>query len=230
MRFFLFSMVMISTILASNAALVERVSGKTFEVKAQGAVGMSAVVMRTIGNYESIIASAQVVEAKEDTLTLKTTPFEALAQGALPSYEAPVAEGDTVYLGWMYERVLLIAPTVSSYTQLSSDTQKLFTHSDMFAAFLSKIGHPSPLKEDFQTFCRTYDLGLLQFAIAQKLYEVDCNTFAVVASHDIEEAKGEKMLPFYSRVQSIDANWWGEGSARIKEFERYYLELLGVSQ
>ena len=33
-------------------------------------------------------------------------------------------------------------------------------------------------------------------------------------------------LPFYSRVEEIDANWFGDGSDELEEYAPHYYELL----
>jgi hypothetical protein len=36
----------------------------------------------------------------------------------------------------------------------------------------------------------------------------------------------KKQTPFYTRVEKIDANWWGAGSSEMETYAPHYYELL----
>ena len=128
----------------------------------------------------------------------------------------------------MHDRILLIAPTEASYDLVTtSQKNKTFINADLFAVSISKEGHPSPLKEDFQRFCTDYDVGIIEFVVGQKVFRVDAYAFKVLEKIDVNFPQTKAQVPFYSRVEKIHADMWGEGSDEIKHYESYYLSLLG---
>ena len=190
-------------------------------------VGTSAIVLHRINaNYEAILALAEVVSSKEKTL-LKLQEFKSDKQDALPKLTLKPAVGDRVRLNWMYERAMVIAPNLLALKTIETRYKdKTFVHPDLFVAYLSDEGHPSPLKEDFQYFCRSYDLGLLFFYVKGSVKRVDCNSFKVLDSYAMELKDSKIEKPMYSRIKKISADWWGEGSDPIKDYDAYYLKLL----
>lgn len=229
MRKLLFFGLLTASLFAQNFT-IQKADSDSIEINSQPInKGVSAIVIHRINDsFEMIVARALVVNSAEGKVTLSIKPFKDLSQEALPHLNTHPVVGDTVVVPWLYQRSLLVTPTLSSYSTLSaSQSGVTFIHPDIFAAHLSKEGHPSPLKADFQDFCRQYDVGLLQFAVKSTLYKVDCNSFAVVGKEKIGETSGKQQLPFYSRIKEIDADWWGEGSDPVKDYEKYYLKLLG---
>jgi len=91
---------------------------------------------------------------------------------------------------------------------------------------LSYKGHPTPLQKDFKNFCNNVSVGLLFFYIEQNLYTVDCHSFKILNIQNAPLQQKEQKLPFYSRLEKIEANWFGEGSDELEDYEPYYYELL----
>jgi hypothetical protein len=99
-------------------------------------------------------------------------------------------------------------------------------HIDIFATIISYRGHPTPLKEDFNAMNLASSVGLLFIYLDKKLYTVDIKTFVILSISDAPLVQDTLQLPFYSRVEKIEANWWGEGSNELEVYEPYYFELL----
>lgn len=196
--------------------------------KTKWPVGTSGIVLHKINQkHETILGRVEVV-SHGDTTQLKVLPFTELKQEALPTLKTRPAKGDRVRLGWMHKRILLIAPTKESYELVTrSQTDQTFISSDLFAVTISKEGHPSPLKADFKRFCTDYDIGVIEFIVGQTIYKVDAYSLKVLEKIAVNFPQAQAKVPFYSRVEKIHADMWGAGSDRIKDYEKYYLRLLG---
>ena len=69
-------------------------------------------------------------------------------------------------------------------------------------------------------------VGLLFIYIDKKLYTVDIRSFVILNISDVSLVQDSVQLPFYSRIETIEANWWGEGSNELENYEPHYYELL----
>ena len=69
-------------------------------------------------------------------------------------------------------------------------------------------------------------VGLLFIYLDKKLYTVDIKTFHILNISDAPLTQDSVKLPFYSRVEKIEANWFGEGSNELEDYEPHYYELL----
>jgi hypothetical protein len=193
-------------------------------------VGMSGFVVHHFDDKHSSILKNAVVESydSESSLAmLKLSDFTELENSALPKGKWNVKEGDTAILAFGYSRALLIAPSANIYNKITKSTKTIqWLHPDIFATLLSVNGHPTPLKEDFNEFSASTYVGLLFIFLDNKLYTVDAKSFKILSSSDVAIESGEIKLPFYSRVEEIDANWFGAGSSELEEYEPHYYELL----
>jgi hypothetical protein len=194
-------------------------------------VGVSGFVVKKIAtNHTSIVNGVSVVRFDPATKTayLKLKPFTMFVNNNLPKGKWHAQKGDSVILAFGYNRGLLIAPSEETYYTLKQAIKgEAFVHPDVFATLLSYRGHPTPLQKDFTAFCDNVSIGLLFFYLEQNLYTVDCHSFKVLNMQQapLKQASQTK-LPFYSRVEEIDANWFGEGSQELEDYEAYYYNLL----
>jgi len=192
-------------------------------------VGMSAFVVHDIApNHTSILKNAVVTDYNKETriATLQMYTFDALLNNALPSGKWKVKVGDSVELAFAYSRALLIVPSEEIYYQISKSVRIQWIHPDIFATVLSYRGHPTPLKSDFKAFSIATSVGLLFIYLDKKLYTIDIKSFAVLNISEAPLTQDSVKLPFYSRVDEIDANWFGEGSDELESYAPYYYELL----
>jgi len=209
------------------------VDEKNDEVKIQISkidVGMSGFIIHHITKeHSSILKNVEVksFDAATKTAVLTTTPFTILKNSALPSGKWKPEVGDTVELAFNYSRALLIAPTEEIYHRITKSVQIEWVHPDLFATVLSFKGHPTPLKSDFKAMSIATSVGLLFVYLEQKVYTLDIRSFKILNISDapLKEQKDAK-LPFYSRVEKIDAAWFGEGSDEMKSYSPHYYELL----
>ena len=191
-------------------------------------VGMSGFVVHRLAPDRTVIVQGVRVKSIEGTRAkLSLTPFSLFVNNNLPRYEHGAQKGDMVVLAFGYNRGLIIAPNEEIFYTLKKALKgEVIIHPDVFTTFLSYKGHPSPLKEDFTAFSDNITLGLLFFFIEQKLYTVDSHSFTILGIQDAPLKQQSTQKPFYARIKEIDANWFGEGSDEIEDYEAYYYGLL----
>lgn len=193
-------------------------------------IGMSGYIVHKFTNTNSSILRNIVVKSfdKESKIAvLKMSKFDDLKHNALPIGLWKVKVGDTAVLAFAYSRAVLIAPNADVYHTLTRGTSSIqWIHPDIFATTLSSNGHPTPLKEDFDEMSVSSTVGLYFFYIQNKLFTVDARSFKILNISDTKIEQKNTILPFYSRVDKIDAAWWGEGSNYLENYEPYYYELL----
>jgi len=192
-------------------------------------VGVSGFVVRHITPEHSTILKNAVVQsfdAKTEMATIKMSPFTALNSNALPHGKWQVQVGDMVELAFGYSRSLLIAPNEKIYYKIARSVKTQWIHPDLFATILSFRGHPTPMKEDFEAMANASSVGLLFIYLDQKVYTLDIKSFKILSISDAKLKQTKVHLPFYTRVNNIDADWWGAGSSRMKHYAPHYYELL----
>lgn len=192
-------------------------------------VGMSGFILKHISkNHSTILSNAVVVafDKENATATLRLSEYDGLKNNSLPSGKWKAAVGDEAIFAFGYNRALLIAPNEAIYHKITKHVKIEWIHPDLFATTLSYRGHPTPLKEDFDNFSSVASAGLLFIYLDQKVYTIDMKSFAILNISDAPFEQKTLKLPFYSRVEKIDANWFGEGSDELSVYEPYYYGLL----
>ena len=192
-------------------------------------VGMSGFIVKKLDKNHSAILKSVVVRSfnKESKIaTLQISDFLTLKNDALPTGKWEVEVGDIAELTFGYTRALLISPNDEIYHKISKSVKVQWVHPDIFTTILSYNGHPRPLKEDFDYFSSSTSVGLLFIYLDKKLYTLDIKSFVILNISDAPLDQEEVKLPFYSRIDKISSNWFGEGSSELEAYEPYYYELL----
>jgi len=192
-------------------------------------VGMSGFVVHKIDDTHTIILKNAVVKGYDKatkTATIELSEFNALSNSALPSGRWNIEIGDTVVLAFGYTRGLLIAPNEEIYYRISKHSKVQWIHPDIFATILSFNGHPTPLREDFTKISISSSIGLVYIFLDNVVYTLDAKTFKILTTTEAKFTQDETKLPFFTRVEKIDANWWGEGSNELEDYEPHYYELI----
>ena len=193
-------------------------------------VGMNGFISHEIAkDHIAILKNIEVIDFDKESkiAKLKMSPYTALSTNALPSGKWIVSSGDTAVLAFGYSRGLLIAPTDEIYHRITKSVKNLqWIHPDIFATRLSYNGHPTPLRKDFTEFSISTSVGIVFLYIDEKLFTLDARSFKILAITDAHLKQESTQLPFYTRVQEIDASWWGDGSDELLSYEPYYYQLL----
>jgi len=179
-------------------------------------IGVSGFVIHKIADgHTSILKSAEVIAYDKGTkiATLKLADYNIFKNNSLPSGKWHVEVGDTAQLAFAYSRALLIAPSEEIYHKITKSVDIQWVHPDLFATILSYKGHPTPLKEDFNTMSVDGGVGLLFIYLNKKVYTLDIKSFSILSISDAPLIQKDAKIPFYSRVGRITANWFGEGSS-----------------
>ncbi|MBU1659309.1 plasminogen-binding N-terminal domain-containing protein [bacterium] len=193
-------------------------------------VGMSGFIVHKLNDTHSSILKNVVVEdynKDTQTATLKLSDYDVLRNNSLPKGKWRVEVGDIAVLAFGYSRAFLVAPSEEIFHRITTSAKTVqWVHPDIFATILSFNGHPTPLKEDFDVLSNSVSVGLLFVYLNQKLYTLDSKSFKILNISEAPLVQKSVTLPFYTRVEKIDAAWWGEGSSRLEDYEPYYYELL----
>ncbi|MDD5158016.1 plasminogen-binding N-terminal domain-containing protein [Sulfurimonas sp.] len=192
-------------------------------------VGVSGFIVHSVDkNHEMILKNAVVVEFDKDSkiAKLKLEKYTQLDSNALPSGKWGIKNGDMAVLAFGYSRGLLIAPNEDIYYKVAKSANIQWIHPDIFATYLSFSGHPTPLRADFTKMSTTTSVGLIYLFLNDRVYTLDAKSFKILTVTEVKLAQESVNLPFYTRVEKIEASWWGEGSGRLKEYEPYYYELI----
>ena len=227
---FLLSSLLSGSVLRSTIVSVDS-QNKTANIKIDKIdVGMSGFVVHNLSKEHTSILKNVVVESFDEQngiATLKLSDFEGLQNDALPRGKWSVQVGDTVELAFGYSRALLISPTVEIYSKITKSTRSIeWIHPDIFVSILSSQGHPTPLKDDFEKMRNSMSVGLLFFYIKGNLFTVDAKSFKILNVSEVSLEQKDVRLPFYSRIEEIDAAWFGEGSEEMENYDDYYSLLL----
>jgi hypothetical protein len=205
--------------------------GKSAQIKtARVEPGVSGFVVRHFTKEHSAIIADAVTTGYDDTngmLTVALSPYTGLKQNFLPTGEWKPQAGDELILAFAYTRGVLIAPTREVYRTLTDKIKTVdWVHPDALATFLSFRGHPTPLQKDLSNFCTLATTGLLFIYLDDSLFTLDCQSMRLLQISKGSVAYTDPQLPFYSRLEKIGANWFGEGSGRLDAYAPYYLELM----
>ena len=193
-------------------------------------IGMSGFILHNISDQHSVILkSIEVTSYDKNTkiVTLAVNDYTALRQNSLPTGKWHVEVGDTAILAFGYSRGFLVAPSEEIYHRITKSTKSFeWVHPDLFATILSFNGHPTPLKEDFADLSVTTSVGIIFIYLDKKVFTLDSKSFKILSISDAPLVQDSINLPFYTRVEEIEANWWGEGSDELEDYEPHYYELM----
>lgn len=192
-------------------------------------IGSSGVILKQDKNNQIYIAAKVILKEKNgEFANLEVLPFKELGQDAFPSLNLPIEKGDVVLMNYLYNRSLIVAPTLEAFRVSSERFEDIdFVHPDLVAAYLSRHFSPEPSKKDFQKNCATNATGLIYFVLDKQAVFVDCNSFKVLKSFESSEIN-EFQAPFYSNVKEVKELLFDFFNSEIKNYDKYYKKLLGL--
>ena len=190
-------------------------------------IGSSGVVIHHFDETKtSIIARVSVVKKEGGFATVQFEPFDLLEQSAFPLPGILPQTGDTVILNYLYNRALIVAPNSIVFNEISGHfTSVQWIHPDLMAAHLASERKPNPEREEFRKMCQAHSAGIIFFALNQKGYVADCQSFKVLKTFNSGRISAYQ-LPFYNRVEGIESSFWNFGSKVISDYNAHYGALL----
>jgi hypothetical protein len=148
---------------------------------------------------------------------IKYLPLVKLKNQALATPKIMPKKGDSIIFGLYNFRGLIIAPNQNIYLSTKIKYPNItFINSDIFATYFTT----KPQKEDFFSFCRDYNVGIIDF-ILDKEYIVDCESFAILESHKSKVAKYTK--PFFATYSKFKVGFF---SSKPNDWINYYKSML----
>jgi len=187
-------------------------------------IGQSGIVNHTYEDgHKLVVSSAFVTSSNENSSTIKFLPFLDLKQNALPTANRKALNGDEFVLNYLYDFSLLIAPNNDSFKSVrNSFKSNTFMHSDMFGAFLKYIHRPLPTKEIIKDYALAQNMGTIFIVIESTVYILDSRTLAILDKKQISNFIGENQMPFYTRVEKIEASIFDADVSKWLEIAKKY--------
>jgi hypothetical protein len=191
-------------------------------------VGTSGIVIhRYDEKHRAIVASAVTVMSNENGTTIELLPYRGLMHSKLPTIKTEPQNGDTVILGYLYDRILPIVPNKASFEKAKEAfTNLTLIHPDLFAVELAKEKQPLPQKRHFQRMCEKMHLGLVLFMFQDGSDFIDCVSWKKVGHVDLKSVDGEHFKsPFFHRFNAIPSAPFDWSNHTMNQFDQYYKKL-----
>ncbi|BDY12661.1 plasminogen-binding N-terminal domain-containing protein [Hydrogenimonas cancrithermarum] len=188
-------------------------------------IGASGIVIhRYNDSHRAIVASAAITASDASGTKIHLLPYHGLVQPKLPTIKTKPQNGDTVILGYLYDRVLPIVPNQKSLEKAKAEFPHLtLVHPDLFAAELSKVKEPLPRKRHFRRMCEKMHLGLVMFMFQDGTDFIDCISWKKVGHADVASVdEKEFKAPFFHRFESIPSAFFDWSDYTMNDFDRYY--------
>lgn len=191
----------------------------------KGATGI--VVSNITPNKDAIVASARALSSGNE-IKISFETMTDLAQDALPRALILPKVGDKALFYLFDDRATIIAKNQSDYQKIAESEKKTWVHPDLFAALLTKERIGEPDAKHFSSFCKTYSVGTIYFAIKNRVYITDCQSMEILEEKAFaSENKNEFESPFFKRTGEIETGYLGILKSSVKEYDSHYLKLLG---
>jgi len=189
--------------------------------------GMSGIVIHEYDEtHKAIVATAQVQSSNRSQTTLILSKFDGLQNKKLPNIKTKPQKGDSVLLGYLYNRVLPIVPNQATLQKVKENfSDFMIIHPDIFAVELSKDKKPLPEVKDFQNVCKKINIGLVMFVFKDGSDFIDCNSWKKIYHRDLGYVEGKTVEPFYNRIGEIAEPIFDWSSYSLGNFDIYYKNL-----
>jgi len=172
--------------------------------------GMSAVVVHDYGN--SLEAITTYITQTASTGNAKIIGKDIIHHDELPTIKTTVSAGDKVIGGYLYNNVLLLAPSADTYSRIISSHNKKWIHPDLFALFLSKEGEAQPTKANLARFAKEYQVGLIYIVRNGSAVLLDPVSGQVVGKKAMSNLPAQGQYPFYMRFEEIKTGWFSKSA------------------
>ncbi len=192
-------------------------------------VGQSGVVLKEIDGNTIILSRAFVQQSNETGSIIEFIDKKILFQDAIVTSLLKPSNNDKFVLNHLYNTSLLIVAN----QEAKKSVQKLypkqnFLNEDFFALDLKLNNTPIPTQEIITEFAQAQQIGTIFIVVQNNLFIVDSLTFKVIHTSQIKNEETETMVPFLTKINDIKSTIFSFNANQIKDYNLYYLKLLGI--
>ena len=206
----------------TKTTYVASVSGKNIKLKSSlGRDGMSGIVVHKYGNDLSSITTS-VIQTNGNIVTFLNKDI--LSHDELPSVKTNVKAGDKVIGGYLYNTVLVLAPSAKVYDKITSSSNKKWVHPDIFAVYLAQNGDNKVTRKNLYKFAKDYQIGLIYIVKQNKAILFDPLSQKVVGAKSISKNPKVGEFPFYMHFKNLNSGWFSKDSRE----GNYYREMESI--
>ena len=174
---------------------------------------MSGVIIHHYGNGHEAIGAVVVAQHNGmlHIINEDLTPHE-----ALPAPKRAIQKDDKVIGGYLYDRIVAIAPTQTLFEQVTKHTEKKWLHPDHLALFMAKEGEAVLTKALVKDFAKTYHIGLLLIVTNNALILYDPISESIINEKPFEtKISGKK--GFYHRLGKLTGGLFNSNKVTLYE-------------
>lgn len=189
---------------------IEKVKGDNIVLSKQFPIdGMSGIIVHKYGNDTEAITS-RIMQNGRYAKLLKD---ESIHHDQLADIKTNIYTQDEVIGGYLYNNVLILAPDIDTYNQITTSHDKNWIHPDLFALYLAEVGDSKVTHENLKTFAINYQVGLVYVVQKNRAILIDPITSTVVKSKSISNTPAKGKYPFYMRFDEINTGWFGRSAS-----------------
>lgn len=187
---------------------ISAVTNNTLSTQRTLPEGMSAIVVHNYGSEIEAITH----HVKQTSSGLKILANDNLEHKQLPSIKTPIQVGDKVIGGYLYNNILLLAPTANTYARITTQQAKKWVHPDLFALFLNQRGESTPTRTNLKAFAQAYQVGLVYIVTQGTAKLLDPISGKIVGSKSLGSIPEEGKFPFFMRFDKLSSGWFSKES------------------
>jgi len=196
-RYLITTFLMIYALFATNIpqttySSVTNLHGNSISLSSPlGVNGMSGVIVRNVGGSDYILAYVKQTSQNQATI-IDTDPLNG---NPLANIKPIVQVGDRVIGGFLYSKVIVLAPNKEAFNQIQSQFGVSSQNPDYFLAFL-KGSNPS--SSDYKKYAKLMGIGLFLIAKNGIVKVYDPISQQVVAKGSYTVSNKSTISPFYN--------------------------------
>ncbi|MGK0256151.1 MAG: hypothetical protein ACI81I_000761 [Arcobacteraceae bacterium] len=215
----------------AKTAKIFDVTAKTAKINISNVtVGQSGIVLKEIDNNSIILSQAFIQQSNETGSIIEFIDNKVLFQDAIVTSLLKPSNNDKFILNHLYSTSLLIVPNEKAKDSVKElYPNQNFLNEDFFASHLKLNNTPIPTKKIITAFAQSQQIGTIFIVVQNNLYIVDSLTFKVINTQQIKNDETENKVPFFTKINDIKTTIFSFGANKIKDYNLYYLKLLGLN-
>lgn len=191
--------------------------------------GQSGVIITGGNNIPLIIAAATVIniDGQNAIINYKNEPL--LEQDSIPTSKLKPKDGDIFLANHFYKTSVMIVPNFEAKQLLIKHfPDQNFINEDFLASNLKLEKEPLPKKKTIEDFCKKNQIGTIFLIASDKLFILDAISFDVLEIQYFKTKDRSMKVPFFSKIDDIEKGFWDFGENKIKDYDQYYLKMIGM--